>query len=137
LRQSEREARKLRQPVYLAEVDLAFLHSLPLRRVTARDLSRFQAVERDFSFVFSDAMQWKTIAEAIEALAIPELQRLSPVEIFRDPKGNAMSAGSHAMLLRCAFQSHERTLREDEIASWSSAIIQALTKLGGTIRGGH
>jgi phenylalanyl-tRNA synthetase beta chain len=129
LRQSEREARKLRQPVYLAE--------LALRQVTASDLSRFQAVERDFSFVFGDAMQWKTIADAIEALAIPELQRLSPVEIFRDPKGNAMPAGTHALLLRCVFQSYERTLQEDEIAGWSSAIIAALTKLGGTIRAGQ
>jgi phenylalanyl-tRNA synthetase beta chain len=137
LRQNEREARKLRQPVSLAEVDLAFLQSLPLRRITARDLSRFQAVERDFSVVFDDAMQWKTIAASIESLAIPELQRLSPVEIFRDPKGKAMAVGRHAMLLRCVFQSYERTLREDEITSWSAAIIAALTKLGGTIRDGH
>jgi len=43
---SEQTARKLRQPVYLAELDLATLLALPLHHATARELSRFQAVER-------------------------------------------------------------------------------------------
>jgi phenylalanyl-tRNA synthetase beta chain len=137
LRHSEREARKLRQPVYLAEIDLAYLLSLPLKRVTARELSRFQAVERDFSFIFADEVQWKAIAAAIEALAIAELQRLSPVEIFRDPKGKTVPAGSFAILLRCVFQSNDHTLCEEELTAWWSSIIATLTQLGGTIRDGH
>jgi phenylalanyl-tRNA synthetase beta chain len=134
---AERETRKLRQPVFLAEIDLAFLYSLPLKRATGRDLSRFQAVERDFSFIFPDAMQWTTVASAIESLAIPELRRLAPVEIFRDPKGKSVPSQHYAMLLRCLFQSNERTLREDELTAWWSSIIAALTGLGGVIRDGH
>ena len=102
----EREARKLRQPVYLAEIDLEALYKLPLRRATARELSRFQAVERDFSFTFADAVEWRTIAEAIEALGIPELTRVAPVEVFRDAKAASVPAGHYALLLRCVFQSH-------------------------------
>ena len=131
---AEREARKLRQPVYLAEVDLDALYKLTLRRATARELSRFQAVERDYSFTFADAVQWRTIAEAIEALAIPELTRLAPVEVFRDAKAGSVPAGHYALLLRCVFQSHERTLREDELTQWSSRLIAVLTVLGGAIR---
>jgi phenylalanyl-tRNA synthetase beta chain len=131
---NEREARKLRQPVYLAEIDLEALYALPLRRATAHDLSRFQAVERDFSFTFADSVRWRTIAEAIEGLAIPELTRAAPVEVFRDAKAAAAQAGHYALLLRCVFQSQERTLREDELAEWSSRLIAALTALGGTIR---
>jgi phenylalanyl-tRNA synthetase beta chain len=137
LAHSERESRKLRQPVFLAEMDLAALYSLPLKKVTARDLSRFQAVERDFSFIFPDEMQWATIASTIHALAIPELRRLAPVEIFRDPKGRSVPAMHYAILLRCVFQSNDRTLREDELTAWWSAIIAALTSLGGTIRDGQ
>jgi phenylalanyl-tRNA synthetase beta chain len=133
----EQAARKLRQPVFLAEIDLSFLYSLPLRKVTARELSRFQAAERDFSVLFADTMQWNTIAASIEALAIPELTRLMPVEIFRDPKGKSVVEGHHALLLRCVFQSSDRTLREDEIAAWSSSIVAALSALGGTLRDGH
>ena len=137
---SQRDARKLRQSVFLAQLDLDALYRLPLRRATARELSRFQAVERDFSFTFADAVQWRTISGAIAALAIPELTRLTPVEIFRDAKaisataGPARSAGKYALLLRCVFQSNQRTMREDELTEWSSALIAALTALGGAIR---
>jgi phenylalanyl-tRNA synthetase beta chain len=131
---SQREARKLRQPVFLAQLDLEALYSLPLRRAAARELSRFQAVERDFSFTFADAVQWRTIADAIEALAIPELMRLTPVEIFRDAKSSSAPAGHYALLLRCVFQSNQRTLREDELSEWSTRLIATLTALGGAMR---
>lgn len=131
---SETTRRKLRQPIYLAQIDLAKLYALPLRQVTAREISRFQAVERDFSFTFPDAMQWQTIAAAIRALGIPELQRLAPTEIFRDAKGKSVPPGFYALLLKCVFQSNERTLREDELTTWWSDIIATLTRLGGTIR---
>jgi phenylalanyl-tRNA synthetase beta chain len=131
---NQREARKLRQAVFLAELDLEALYRLPLRRATAREISRFQAVERDFSFTFADAVQWQSIAEAIHALEIPELTRLIPVEIFRDAKAGSAPAGKYALLLRCVFQSNQRTLREDELTEWSSRLIAALTALGGAIR---
>jgi len=131
---AEREARKLRQPVYLAEINLEVVYALPLRRTTARELSRFQAVERDYSFTFADTVQWQAIAQTIDALAIPELTRRKPVEIFRDAKAAAVAAGHYALLLRCAFQSNQRTLREEELADWSSRLIAALTALGGIIR---
>jgi len=131
---AQREARKLRQPIFLAQIDLVALYRLPLRRTTAREISRFQGVERDFSFTFADAVQWKTIADAIHALAIAELVRLTPIEIFRDTKAGAATAGKYALLLRCVFQSNQRTLREDELAEWSSKLIATLTALGGVIR---
>jgi phenylalanyl-tRNA synthetase beta chain len=134
LAHTQRDARKLRQPIYLAQLDLAKLYELPLKKVTAHDLSRYQAVERDFSFTFPDTMQWHTIAAAIHALSIPELQRLTPTEIFRDPKGKSVPPSHYAFLLKCVFQSNERTLREDELTTWWSTIIATLTNLGGVIR---
>jgi phenylalanyl-tRNA synthetase beta chain len=134
LRAREREARKLRHPVCVAEIDLEALYALPLRRATARELSRFQAVERDFSFTFADGVAWEAVAEEIEALEIAELVRFAPVEVYRDAKGKAAPAGHYALLLRCVFQSQERTLVEEELAGWSARVIAALTALGGEIR---
>ncbi|WP_263367734.1 phenylalanine--tRNA ligase subunit beta [Edaphobacter bradus] len=131
LSQSQTQQRKLRQPVYLAQIDLARLYELPLRRAISRELSRFQGVERDFSFVFPDAVQWHTIAAALDSLAFPELQSRKPVEVWRDPK---KSPGVYSLLLRCVFQSFDRTLRDEELTSWSTSIIETLTKLGGTLR---
>lgn len=132
---AEREARKLRQPVYVAEIDVESLYALPLRRATAREISRYQAVERDFSFTFADGVHWDAIKQAVLALGIAEFTRLAPVEIFRDAKAATLPAGHYALLLRCVFQSPERTLREDELVHWSGQVIDALTKLGGTLRG--
>jgi phenylalanyl-tRNA synthetase beta chain len=131
---AERETRKLRQPVYVAEIDVQALYALPLRRATAREISRYQAVERDFSFTFGDAVQWHAIEHAVNSLGIPELTRFAPVEIFRDSRATTVPAGHHALLLRCVFQSPERTLREDELSRWSAQVIDALTKLGGVLR---
>jgi phenylalanyl-tRNA synthetase beta chain len=131
LAHTQREARKLRQPIYLAQLDLAALYELPLKKITAHDLSRFQAVERDFSFVFSDTIQWQAVASAIHALAIPELQSLKPIEVWRDAK---KYPGVYSLLLRTVFQSNDHTLRDDELTTWWSTIIATLTQLGGTIR---
>jgi len=130
----ERDARKLRQPVYVAEIDLNALYRLPLRRPTARELSRFQSVERDFSFTFTDPMEWGAVAGAVATLRIPELTHLSPVEVFRDAKAASVPAGHYALLLRCVFQSPERTLVEEELTAWSAQIVAALAALGGVIR---
>jgi phenylalanyl-tRNA synthetase beta chain len=125
------EARKLRQSVYLAQIDLARLYELPLKRVTAREISRYQAVERDFSFVFPNAVRWHTIAAAINALAIPELQSLKPIEVWRNEK---KYPGVYSHLIRTVFQSLDRTLRDEELTQWSTQIIETLTALGGTLR---
>jgi phenylalanyl-tRNA synthetase beta chain len=125
------EARKLRQPVFLAQLDLAQLYELGLKRVTAREISRYQAAERDFSFVFPNSVHWHTIAAAIHALAIPELQSLKPIEVWRNEK---KYPGVYSHLIRTVFQSHDRTLRDEELTHWSTQIIEALTQLGGTLR---
>ncbi len=127
----EATRRKLRQPVFLASVDLAELYALPLRKHTAHELSRYQAVERDFSFVFPDDAHWHTVASAIHALSIPELTQLHPVEVWRNEKKHP---GVYSLLLRTVFQSNTRTLTDEELTVSSNRIIVALTDLGGTHR---
>lgn len=126
------EARKLKQDVYLAEVLLerVFQHGLKEPRFTA--ISRYPAVERDFSFVFDDAVTFERVKSAVEALGIGEMIAFKAVEIFR---GGNVPAGKYSFLVRAVFQSAERTLRDDEVAGWSSRIIAALQGLGGVLRG--
>jgi phenylalanyl-tRNA synthetase beta chain len=124
-------ARKLRQDVFLAEFDLEQLYEIGLRIVKFVPLGRYPAVERDFSFIFSDEVAFEQMQRAVNATGVPELRELRPVEIFR---GGSIAAGKYSMLLRVKFQSNERTLREDEVAQWSARIVDALTKLGGVQR---
>ena len=124
-------ARKLRQEIYIAEVYAERLFHLPLRTPRYQPLSRFPAVDRDFSFLFSDSVTFDQIHRAVSKLSIAELRSFQPVEIFR---GGSIPAGKYSVLLRARFQSADRTLRDDEVAQWSAQIIKALESLGGTLR---
>jgi len=130
----EMQRRKLRQTCAVAEVLAQALLTRPLRQPTSRELSRFQAVERDFSFVFPDTVRWQAIETMVGRLGISELRSARPVEIFRDPKGKAIAAGSYSLLVRVVFQSGERTLSEEELTLWSARVIEALRGLGGSQR---
>jgi phenylalanyl-tRNA synthetase beta chain len=131
IRQQVAAARKLKQEIYLAQVDLDRLFALPLHLPRYQPLSRFPAVDRDFSFTFADSVSFQQVQSAVHALNIGDLQSFAPVEIFR---GGALPAGRYSVLLRAQFQSDDRTLRDDEVAQWSAQIIQALETLGGTLR---
>ena len=131
---AELQARKLRQPCVVATIDAQTLMQTELRQPVSRELSRFQAVERDFSFVFPDAVTWASIEGVLRGWKLEELRSVRPVEIFRDPKGKAIAAGSYSLLLRVVFQSNARTLTEDELTRWSEWIVVQLKGLGGVQR---
>ena len=124
-------ARKLRQDVYLAEIYLDRLYRQGLRPVRYQAISRYPAVDRDFSFLFDNAITFERIRATVEALRIGELRAFQPVEIFR---GGAVPTDQYSVLLRAEFQSVERTLRDDEVALWANQLIEALKKLGGVQR---
>ena len=62
-------ARKLRQDVFLAEIDLEKLHARGLRTVEFAPLAKYPAVERDFSFVFADEVEFEAMRRAVMGLA--------------------------------------------------------------------
>ena len=79
--------RKLRQDVFLAEIYLERLHQFGLRKIKFEPLAKYPAVERDFSFVFSDDVEFDAMRRAVMGLRIPDwrdlLREFKPVEIFR------------------------------------------------------
>ena len=127
-------ARKVRGTCALAEIDAARLLASPLRPPVLRDISRFQAVERDFSFRLPDGVAWSTVEASLRALGIAELGRVVPVEIFRDPKGADAGAATYSLLFRTVLQSAERTLTDEELTAASERIVAALGSLGGVQR---
>ncbi|MBV9342516.1 MAG: phenylalanine--tRNA ligase subunit beta [Acidobacteria bacterium] len=123
--------RKLRQAVFIAELESERLYLHSLREIHYQPLLRFPAVERDFSFLFPDHLTFEKIRAAVEGMGVSQLRSFRPVEIFR---GNTVPAGEYSILLRARFQAAERTLREEEVAEWSSKIVSGLERLGGEQR---
>src|SRR5262249_18563523 len=123
--------RKVRQEIFVAELSLERLLQFDLREPRYERLSRFPAVERDFSFFVPNEVRFAQIGAAISALKIEALRSVAPKEIFR---GGSVPVGKYSLLLSAVFQSSERTLREDEIARWSNQIIKAMERLRAILR---
>src|SRR5260370_29068750 len=121
----------MKQESYIGQVHVGHLFALRLRAPRYQPLSKFRAVDRDFSFLFNDGVSVEQIQSTVRGLKIGELQSFQPAEIFR---GGAVPAGKYSVLLRAQFQSIDRTLRDDEVAQWSGQIIKALQRIGGTLR---
>ena len=126
---------KLRQPVFLAEWALdPFFEGYRLACAARKyqPISRFPAVERDFSLTLNDGTTFASVREAISSLAIGEVISIEAVDLFR---GKHIPDGKFSLLVRVTFQSPEATLTEAQLSDYSSRIISALEqKLGATLR---
>ncbi|HVH61079.1 MAG TPA: phenylalanine--tRNA ligase subunit beta, partial [Candidatus Sulfotelmatobacter sp.] len=117
---------KLRQGVFLAEIELAPLYSAMRSARTAlryEPLPRFPAVERDFSLVLADGISFAQISESIRSLNIPEIASIEAGDLFR---GKNVPSGKYSLLVRVTFQSRESTLTEGQINHFVGKIISIL-----------
>ena len=117
---------KLRQDVFLAELALDPLcsgHRATRARLHFTPLPRFPAVERDFSLVLADGTSFEQVAGVIRSLAIPELERVEAVDLFR---GQHIPSGKFSLLVRVTFRSHTATLTLPQVEDFSTRIVRAL-----------
>lgn len=126
---------KLRQDVFLAEFSLDPFYAGYEQARAARKyqpISRFPAVERDFSLTLDDGTSFASVREVIASLEIAEVISIEAVDLFR---GKHIPQGKFSLLVRVTFQSPEATLTEAQLGDYSSRIISALEqKLGATLR---
>ena len=126
---------KFRQNVLVAELKLeSLLTGLENAAAALRfkPLPRFPAVERDFSVVLADGVQFAQVEDAIRSLGIPELQSIEALDLFR---GGQVAAGKYSLMIRVTFQSAEATFTDARLNDFSARIVAALQqKLGATLR---
>jgi phenylalanyl-tRNA synthetase beta chain len=128
------ERLKIRQDVFLAELALDPLYaaySAERARRRYRPISRFPAVERDFSLILPDGTAFGSLAEAIRALGIAEIANIEALDLFR---GKGVPEEHHSLLIRVTFQSYEATLTDAQMAEASARIVRALESLGAKLR---
>ena len=126
------EKLKLRQNVFLAELDLdvlfqGYLVTKESRRFTP--LPRYPGVERDFSLLVKDnGTTFKEIAGSIYKLNLPEVLSVEALDLYR---GKNVPEGMYSLLIRVTFQSLEGTLTEARIADLSTKILDPLRQNHG------
>ena len=124
-------ARKIKDAVQVGEIYLDRLYKLPLRKPAARDISRFQPVRRDFSLVLDQSIPWERVDKALASLEIPELVEWRAAEVFRDAR---LGAHEYSLLVSATFQAPDRTLRDEEVQSFQSRVLEAINKAGARLR---
>lgn len=120
------EARKIRQPVFLAEIFLERLWELGLRRRRHRGLPRVPAVHRDFSLFVPEGVSFAEICSAVGGQE--HLVRLEPVEIFR---GKQVPEGCYSLLLRAVWQKGAENLTDEEVNRYAGQVVGSLSKTLG------
>jgi phenylalanyl-tRNA synthetase beta chain len=124
-------ARKLKDVAFVGEIYIDRLYKLPLSKPSAREVSRFQPVRRDFSLILDENISWERIDHAIAGLGIPELIEWRAREVFRDKK---LGARDYSLLLGVTFQALDRTLREEELQDFHARVVEAVGKTGARLR---
>lgn len=116
-------ARKIRQPLLIAEIFLDPLYRLGLRQPGHRPLPRVPAVSRDFSMLVPDSVDFARIRETIGRM--PDLAHLEPVEVFR---GKNVPQGCYSLLLRASWQRLDTSLTDAEVNGYADQVRDALAK---------
>ena len=126
---------KFRGPVFIAELFLDALYEKGIRSPRVQKISKFPAVERDFSVLLEEARRFEEVRKAIESLAIPDIVSVVPAEIFRGGQSANVPPGKYSMLVRVTLQSQDATFSEAALGDMSARIIKCLEeKLGAQIR---
>jgi len=128
------ERLKIRQDVFLAELALdSLLAAVAAARASRQyqPISRYPAVERDFSMLLPDGTVFGRLSDAIQGLGIAEISRVQALDLFR---GKGVPEGHHSLMIRVTFQSYDATLTDAQLAEATARIVKALEALGAKLR---
>lgn len=122
------EEEKIRVPMAISELDVEALLKGQPRPYRAEALSKFPAVERDYSFVVPKSLRiadvLKEIRKAVGALLVE-------ADVFDVYEGDKMEAGKKSVSLRLVFQDRNATLQEAQINELNAKVLEAVGKAFG------
>lgn len=120
----------IKYPVYLFEIVKSKVEKGLLPRYSP--LSRFPEVKRDLSFVVNQDVSYDTIYQVILEAAGESLTHIRLFDIY---EGQHIEQGRKSLALSLTWQHLWHTLKEEEINSCVTTVIDSLTsKCGATLR---
>jgi len=113
---------------FIAEIDFDIL--LPTH-INAVAISKFQGVYKDLSVVIDKSMGYYEVAKVLNALALPMLKDIYPVDIYEDEK----LGDKKSLTVRFFIQSMDKTLEDADIESVMDKVMTTLeTKCSAELR---
>ncbi len=128
------EKYKLKQPVFLAEINFAELCRHAFSPIQYMALPKYPAAERDLSIVVGKDAAYGTLCATISRLAIAELVKVDLIDVY---EGSGIPEDKVSLTLRFTFQDPEGTLTVDRVQGFSDNILRCLKDtFGASLRQG-
>jgi len=116
---------KLDQELFLLEIDLGAVATLPSVVPQQRSVPRVPAVTRDLSLVLSGDVAYHRIEEALRTVEAPAPARFAPFDRYEGPP---LAEGEVALTLRVTLEPQERTLTDPETEAYRQALVDTLER---------
>jgi phenylalanyl-tRNA synthetase beta chain len=124
--------RKLKHPIFVAELEFDRLLELETPARTYQRLPRFPHVVRDISLVVARTTSVAEILEAARALGVDNLAEVALYNIF---SGGQLDPEQHSVTLRMTYRSDDRTLTDEEVTALHGRVVEALlARFDATLR---
>jgi len=114
---------KLRQPVYLAEIDFEALCPRLFAPVRYEPMPRYPSVERDLCVVVGRNVRYEDVREGIFGLGLQHLTKIDLIDVY---EGSGIAPEKISITLRLVFLDREKTLTIDRIQSLSDNVLAFL-----------
>ena len=114
---------KLRQPVFVAEIDLTALLETGELPVLYLPLPRFPSIVRDVSLLVARNY---TVTELVRAVAEEQPRHFVQTEFVGTYEGEGIPDDKRSITLRIEYRSDDRTLRDEEVDEIHWPVIEAL-----------
>jgi phenylalanyl-tRNA synthetase beta chain len=114
---------KMRQPVFLAEIDLNLIAPHIFAPVTYESLPKLPSAERDLSVIVNKDLAFKTIHDGMMGLQIAELTDIQLIDVY---EGEKIPAGKVSLTLRLTFLDREKTLTIDRVQDFINIVLSFL-----------
>ncbi len=113
---------------FIAELNFDVL--LP-KHINAKSISKFQGVYKDLSVVIDKSINYYEVAKVLNALELPMLKDIYPVDIYEDEK----LGDKKSLTIRFFIQAMKKTLEEADIEAVMGQIMTSLeTKCSAQLR---
>jgi len=112
-----------RHRIVVFELDAEALQAACTARTRYAPLSPYPAVVRDLAPRLSRQMPFARVREAVEAAAVPVLERHELTDLFEGPP---LPEGTRSLTLSFTFRAPDRTLTEEEVAAAVAALRESL-----------
>jgi phenylalanyl-tRNA synthetase beta chain len=127
-----REAYKIKQPVFLAEIPLAPWYRYQTGDRFVEEPAKFPAVRRDLSIVIDQSLNYAAIQSTVLEAGIREVRKCFPFDLYL---GEKLPSGKKSVSISIIYQAFDRTLVEEEVNGYHERIVNLLqTKLGAQLR---